>query len=280
MTTTDPEADLVLSDGDRGALGAFRSFHPAASGIHKVNIAIASVFTLLPAAGAVWFLVAALRQPGKGMWIGAALFGGLALLPAVGLVYLVLKLGWRLYLFENGFVFVRGSARVVVWDDVQSLYEQQDVVAGIRADRRLRFLLADGRRLNLDSSYRDYAAFARAVREGVARTVLRRAAEALPRGEAVAFGKLLLSKAGLAKPGGSLPWAEVHSIAIEPRVTGQVHAHGVVVYRRGPPGGGAREKAEWYMKLIPSFGNVDAFLQLASQFTRVGDSEHRPHPSG
>jgi len=273
MTTTEHASDLNLSESDRAALGAFRSFHPSASGIHKVNIAIASIFTLLPMVGTIWFLIQAVRQPGKGMAIGAAIFGALALLPAMGLIYLILKLSWRLYLFENGFVFVRGGNRIVLWRDIQSIYEQQEVVAGIKADRRLRFLLTDGRRLNIDSSYQDFAAFAQAVGEGVTRTVLGEAARLLPRGEAIAFGKLKLSQAGLEKPGDSLAWADVHSIAIEPRIDGQVHAHGVVVYKRNQQAGGSKEKVEWYMKLIPNFGNVEAFLRLASQFTRIGDAE-------
>lgn len=270
--STEPAADLTISTDDRAALGAFRSLHPAASGMHKVNIAIAAIFTLLPLAGAIWFLIAGLKAANQGLEIAAAVFGGVALLPGLGLLYLILKLRWRLCLFENGFVFSRGGNRVVLWDNVQSFYEQQDVVAGIRADRRLRFLLSDGRRLNLDSSYQDFAAFAQAVRNGVRAAVLRRAAEALPRGEAIAFGKLLLSKTGLEKPGDSLPWSEVQGIDVEPRVDGQVHAHAVIVYKRGLHGAGVQEKVEWYSKMIPSFGNVDAFFQLVRQFTRVGGS--------
>ncbi len=267
------EPDLALSDDDRAALGAFCSFHPAASGIHKVNLAIASVFTLLPGGGAIAFMVGALNNPGKGMWIGALIFGALALGPAIGVVYLLLKLRWRLYLFDNGFVFVRGSPRVVLWDNVQSFYEQQDVVAGIRADRWLRFLLNDGRRFTVDSSYKDFAAFAEAARKGVTQAVLRRAAQELPAGRSVAFGKLKLSQAGLEKEGEAIPWSAVDSIAFEPRVDGQVHAQAVVIYKRGLQSQGINEKVEWYMKMVPRFGNVDAFLRLASQFTRIGGPE-------
>jgi hypothetical protein len=267
------DSDLMLSDEDRAALGAFRSLHPAASGMHKVNIAIASVFTLLPGGGAIAFLIGALNNPGKGMGIGVMIFGALALGPAIGVVYLVLKLRWRLYLFDNGFVFARGANRVVKWDDVQSFYEQQDVVAGIRADRWLRFLLNDGRRLTVDSSYKDFAAFAEASRRGVTNAVLRRAAQELPVGRAITFGKLKLSQAGLEKEGDAISWAEVDGITFESRVDGQVHAQAVVIYKRGLQSGGLKEKVEWYMKMVPRFGNVDAFLHLASQFTRVGGPE-------
>jgi hypothetical protein len=273
MTKTDPDTDLMLSEADRAALGTFRSFHPAASGMHKVNIAIASAFTLLMLAGALWFLFAGLRSPGKGLEYGGLVFGGLALAPAAGLIYLILKLRWRLYLFDNGFVFSKGGNRVVRWDEIQSFYEQQDVVAGIKADQWLRFLLNDGRRLTIDSSYKDFAAFCQTVRERVTATVLARAAEALPKGQSIAFGKLLLSKAGLEKEGDSLAWADVHSIAIEPRIDGRIYTHGVIVYKRNPESNAGKEKMEWYMKLVPRFGNVDAFLQLASQFTNIAGPE-------
>jgi hypothetical protein len=272
MTNTEPD-DLTLSDSDRAALGAFRSFHPAASGMHKVNLAIASVFTALPLAGALWVLISALNNPGKGLEIVALIFGVIALLPGAGVVYLLLKLRWRLYLFENGFVFVRGSPRVVLWDSVQSFYEQQDVVAGMRADRWLRFLFHDGRRLTVDSSYKDFAAFTEAVRKGVTNAVLRRAAEELPAGRSIAFGKLKLSQAGLEKEGDAIPWSEVDGITFEARVDGQVHAQAVIIYKRGLQTGGLKERTQWYMKMVPRFGNVDAFLHLASQFTRVGGPE-------
>jgi hypothetical protein len=268
MTDTDHE-DLALSAGERAALGEFRSFHPAASGIHKVSIAIASIFTVLLMGGALWCLIEGLNQPGKGILGGAALFGGLGLLPAAALIYVLVKLRWRLYLFENGFVLVRGSNRVVLWDDVQSFYEEQLVVGGIKAERQLRFLLKDGRRVTVDNSYKDFPAFAEAVRQAVTEAVLSRAAEELPAGRAIAFGKLKLSQAGLEKEGDSLAWADVHSITIEPRIDGQVYTHGVVVYKRGPQSGKGKEKVEWYLKYVPSFGNVGAFLHLASRFTRV-----------
>jgi hypothetical protein len=269
VVTSSSNTDLPLSAEDRAALGAFRSLHPAASGMHKVNIVIAAIITVLLLGGAVASLIAALNAPGKGIEIAVAVCAALGLLAAVGLVYLLLKLRWRLYLFDKGFVFARGSNRVVLWKDVQSLYDQQDVVSGIRADRWLRLLLKDGRRLTLDSSYKEFVAFAAAAREGVTNEVLARAAEELPAGRALAFGKLMLSQSGLAKPGESLAWADVHNITIEPRADGQVHAYGVVVYKRGLQSPGLKEKVEWYVKLLPHFGNVDAFLRLASQFTSI-----------
>jgi hypothetical protein len=86
---------------------------------------------------------------------------------------------------------------------------------------------------------------------------------------------LKLSQAGLEKEGEAISWTDVHSIGIEPRFVGPGRAYGVVVYKRGLHSSGLKEKVEWYMKLIPRFGNVEAFLRLASQFTTVSGPEQR-----
>jgi hypothetical protein len=267
------EPNLALSEEERTALGQFRSFHPAASGIHKVNIAIAAVFTVLPLAGAVWFLIEMLKNPGKGNEIGVAIFGALALGPAIGVVYLVRKLSWKLCLFENGFVLVRGGNRIVHWQDVQAFYEEQTVVGGIKADRYLRLRMQDGRLLTLDSSYQDFPAFAAAVRDALTKAVLAHAAEELPAGRSVAFGKLMLTRSGLEKPGGTIAWNEVHFIQVEPRMDGQVIHHAVVVYQRSRQPKGPDDKVEWYKKFVRDFGNVGAFLRLAGEFTTVKGPE-------
>ena len=50
--------DLALSEADREALGTLQSVHPAASRLHKINIAIASVFTVVLVVPALAFLIA------------------------------------------------------------------------------------------------------------------------------------------------------------------------------------------------------------------------------
>jgi hypothetical protein len=259
MQATD-DSGLEISATDRAALGSFKSFHPAASGIHKVNIAIAAIFTVLLAGPAILFLVLELRNPGKGNIIGMAIFGAMALLPAIGLFVLIRKLRWSLYLFESGFVFARGSNRVVLWEDVKYFYEQQDVVAGIKADRWLRFVLSNGQRFTIDSSYKDFVAFNNAVRDGVTHAVLARAAAAFRKGQSIPFGKLAVSQTGLEKDGEVVQWGNVHSISIELRF----NAFAVVVFQGDP-----LAKVEWYARPIPQFANVNAFLVLARQFTTV-----------
>jgi hypothetical protein len=108
----DPEVNVSASD--RAALGSFRSIHPAGSSMHRTNITILSVFTLLLAGPAVACVIIALfRKPGTGFFITAAVLGVVALLPAVVLYLQIRKLRWRLYLFDNGFVFARGTDRAI-----------------------------------------------------------------------------------------------------------------------------------------------------------------------
>ena len=82
--------DLDLSDDDRDALGDPVSVHKAASRMHRVNIVIAGVFTaamFIPAVGCL--ILHFVGPPKNQIWIGAAIFGGIGLLPAVGLFFLL-----------------------------------------------------------------------------------------------------------------------------------------------------------------------------------------------
>lgn len=255
-----------LKERDATALGEFFSAHPAASGTHKVNIALASVFTLFPTFGAVAFLVEHLTgDPKSRMWIGAAAFGAVALVPAAGLARLLWKLRWKLFLYENGFVFARGRNRVVLWTDVKSMLEEQDVVAGIRADARLKFTFPDGGWLVIDSSYQNFDEFSAAVRSGVTRAVVARASAVIRTGEAFAFGKLKLSGNGLTYDGEELKWADVSEVAIENYGTG--YAISIYAKNKSPLVQGRGEP--WFSRAVTEFPNYPAFLELAGQVARV-----------
>ena len=97
--------------------------------------------------------------PGPGWLI---VFGGLALLPAIGVFFLARKLWWRLGLYENGFVLVRGRKHVVRWDDVRSVF-----AGGLNIDQEVEFILNDGKRLKVDNSFKYFDGFSEAARAGV-----------------------------------------------------------------------------------------------------------------
>src|SRR5262249_52861909 len=155
----------------------------------------------------------------------------------IGLILLIRKFSWGLYLFENGFVFAAGKDRVVLWDDVAQLFEKQDVVAGMRADKWLRLVLKDGSEVKMDSAYKDFSAFNEVLTNKVAEAVLQRAIAALSRDELVSFDKVTVSRSGLEKEEqkllgtsrDSIGWAELDSVAVELRQTGHAIANSIVI---------------------------------------------------
>ena len=259
------DSDLTLSQPDREKLGPLISVHPPASRMHKVNIAIASTFTVLFGVPAVWLLVVYLRGgPGNGAWIGAAVFGPLALATGFGAFSLIRKLGWKLYLYASGFVWQRGRTVVVTWDEVKSTIAQQDVMGGRKLDFWFRFILHDGTKFTIDSSYRDFDAFVAAALEGVDSALLRRAEAAFQSGDGIPFGKTVVTPNGLEREGQFLAWADVEKVTVETAGPNDM-ADSVIVYQRGKTGKAAR----WWVRLTTEFHNLDTFLTLCRRFTAV-----------
>jgi hypothetical protein len=260
----DAEADLSealsLSASDRLALGRWRSCHPTGSRMHKIGIGIAAVFTLVLGGAAVAALVALLTgPPGNGWGIGVGLFGALALLPGIALFFLIRRLRWRVFLFDKGFVLVKGGERVVLWTDVKSVFR-----GGTRLEPKLWLTLEDGGRITLDSAFQGFSALSATAEENVAGLVLAKGAAALSRGEAVSFGKMTLSKEGLENEGKPLAWPDVDNLAIEWRRSGNVVYTALVVFKKT-----SRGKAEWCAKRLDAFPNFKAFLHLAGRFTTI-----------
>ena len=253
------DSDLTLNQTDREKLGPLVSVHPPASRMHKVNIAIASTFTLAMGIPAVLFLVGRI-------WIGAAVFGPLALGLAFGLFFLVRKLFWKLYLYENGFVWKRGRSVVVPWDGVKATIAQQDVMGSKKFDFWFRFILKDGTKFTIDSSYQQFDAFVEAAQDGVNTAILNRADAVFPKGEGVEFGKTLVTANGLEREGRFLPWADVERVAVEMGVQND-YLYSVVVYEAGKTGKSAR----WWMRGTTDFHNLDTFLTLAKRYAKVED---------
>jgi hypothetical protein len=257
---TDLSEALTLSASDHHALGRWRSLHPTGSRIHKISIGIAAVFTLALGGAAVAALVALLtRPPGNGWAIGVGLFGALALLPGIALFFLIRRLRWRLFLFDNGFVLVKGGERVVLWTDVKSLFR-----GGTRLEPKLWLMLEDGGRITLDSAFQGFSTFSATAEENVTRLVLANGAAALSRGQAVSFGRMTLSQEGLENEGKPLAWPDIDRLAIEWRRSGNVVYTALVVFKKT-----SRGKVEWCARRLDAFPNFKAFLQLAGRFTTI-----------
>ncbi|MCI0379919.1 MAG: hypothetical protein L0215_20240 [Gemmataceae bacterium] len=255
--------DLDLDAHERKALGVFESVHAAAaSRMHKWNIAIASIFSVLLLVPGLWLLVWGLFvKRGAGIEYAGLAFGGLGIPCVIGVLFLVRRLKWKLYLFDNGFVWDRGKLRLILWKDVKYLSESKHLLGGRAADYQLRFVTNDEARFTIDSSYRDFEQFADAVRVGVTLTVFERAKKAFASGESIPFGKLHMSKEGFEKDGETLAWKDIARMGVE-----GTELFAVSIYRREK---GKTEPTRWYFKDVPDFANFDAFLKLAAKFTKV-----------
>jgi hypothetical protein len=221
---------------------------------------IAAVFTLALGGAAVAALVALLtRPPGNGWGIGVGLFGALTLLPGIALFFLIRRLRWRLFLFDNGFVLVKGGERVVLWTDVKSFFR-----GGTRLEPKLWLTLEDGGRITLDSAFQGFSTFSATAEESVTRLALANGAAALSRGQAVSFGRMTLSQEGLENEGKPLAWPDVDRLAIEWRRSGNVVYTALVVFKKT-----SRGKVEWYARRLDAFPNFKAFVQLAGRFTTI-----------
>jgi hypothetical protein len=300
MTRSYDPNDLPLSPGDRDKLGAYRAAHPGGSGILKTHAAIAAATVVLGLVPAAFFLVLGFKAPGKQLEVGGYICGAVTLLPVVWLFFIVRKFGWCLYLFENGFVLSRGSCRAVLWEDVSTIFDRQEVVFGARAERRIRLRLADGSDLAVENTYREFGPFADSVQGAVRAAILKRCHETLRKGESVPFGHLALSARGLWKDGKYNPvvradrpdappasargdsealWPRVHGVSVEPAVNKYVggRMYAVVIHVRGQRDGSGLE--EWFIQPVPVFPNVQVFLQLAGQFTTVSTRDGPCPPS-
>jgi hypothetical protein len=120
--------------------------------------------------------------------------------------------------------------------------------------------LLDERLVVLDANLRDHHALGTAAREGVTRAVLARAADQLERGEEVPFGPLKVSRDGLSNEKEQIGWDEVSELGVVLNFSGS--GYKVEVRKEGA-------KLAWFSRPYIDFPNAEAFLELASRFTRV-----------
>lgn len=251
----------ALTPAEVASLGEFQLELRTGSQSHKVNLAITGVFTLLLGAAAVWLGIDALTgEPGRGIGGAALLFGGLAILPAAGLIWLALKLRWRLALFQNGFVQLKHGRQLVLWKDVESLF-----LGGINIDQKIVFQLTSGARITADNSYRDYSRFADEAREVLGKQITERSLATLGSQEAVTFGRWKIRSSGIEEKGKSpLAWKQVERISLDERVDGQVIYHALALWTK--PAGSA-EPIEWSSERVSNIPNFDALINLLRHLT-------------
>jgi hypothetical protein len=241
------------SDAARQSLGPLVSEH--GPGLERrLKVITCGVFTVLLATAAVWVAVSGTIVGG---WIALAL-ALLALLAAAGLFILARQMKWRALLHRDGLVLERnGPPEVLPWSGVKYCIERN-----VNGHYSVRLRLMDERLVFLDANLRDHHALGAATREGVTRAVLARAAGQLQRGEEVPFGPLKVSRDGLNNSKEQIRWNEVSELGVFLNSTGS--GYKVVVRKQG---------ANWFSRPYIDFPNAEAYLELASRFTKVSRPE-------
>jgi hypothetical protein len=180
----------------------------------------------------------------------------LTLPTAAGLFILARQLKWRALLHRDGLVLERnGPPEVLPWSDVKYCLERN-----VNGHYSVRLRLLDERLVFLDANLRDHHALGTAVRQGVTRAVLARAAGQLERGEEVPFGPLKVSRDWLSNGKEQIGWDEVSELGVVLNFSGS--GYKVEVRKEGA-------KLAWFSRPYIDFPNAEAFLELASRFTKV-----------
>jgi hypothetical protein len=255
--------DLDLDAAELRRLGPLVSEHPASSRMHKANLIAGICFMVVLGGAAIASLLFYLSSPnGRGFqWVALGL-GAVAAAITVAVVFLIRKLKWRVHLHENGVALDRsGQIDVVPWAEVKHFYQREVFANGVR-EVYLHLYTDDGRKIPIDTIYRDIDDLTGAIRTGVTQAVLNRAAGLLKRGEEVDFGELALSTTGLRQGASELRWNEVAGIDL---------GHNGVAYTIDVRKNG--KKLAWYSRVFVKFPNGDAFMKLAERFTKVTTAE-------
>jgi hypothetical protein len=239
------------SDAARQPLGPLVSEHGA--GLErKLRVIACGVLTVLLVVGAVW---AALSGAAGMGWV-ALVLALLTPLPAIGLVIFIRRLKWRALVHQGGLVLERGGPpEVLPWSDVKYIKERN-----VNGHYSVRLQLLDDRLITLDALFRGHHALGAAVRERVTGAVLARAADQLRRGDEVSFGPLKVSRQGLSNEKEQIGWDEVSALGVVLNFSGS--GYKVEVRKQGAT-------AAWFSRPYIDFPNAAAFLEVASQFTKV-----------
>jgi hypothetical protein len=233
------------------SLGPLVSEHPA--GLEqRVGVILCAVFTVLLPAGAIWAAVSNIQGMG---WV-ALVLAVLTIFPAAGLFILRRRLKWRALLHREGLVLERnGPPEILPWSDVKYCTERN-----VNGHYSVRLRLMDQRLIILDANFKGHHALGGAVREAVTRTVLARAAGQMEKGEEVPFGPLTVSRDGLSNGKERIGWDEVSELGVVRNFSGS--GYKVEVQKKGAT-------LAWFSRPTIDFPNAEAFLELASRFTKV-----------
>jgi hypothetical protein len=253
-------------------LGKLVSEHPTLSQKHLETLVAALGFFFLPLGGGIGALsgTSSSSDPaGYFRYLGLLLLA-ISLVGLGAVAYTLRPIRWRVALHEKGFVFYRGGqAEIVPFGDVQEALESARFRDG-KIEKSLRLRTQDGKSYHFDAYFQGVNDLCDAVSHGVTTAVLARAAEALDHGDEVEFGRIFLSPRGLrlrddvVRVTGSreIKWDDIECIRVG--AYRDFQNSGTSIEIRTP-----NAMTAWYWEKFTSLPNAEAFLELASRYTRV-----------
>jgi len=121
--------------------------------------------------------------------------------------------------FANGYIeFAKSGPVAYRWDQMQTVHQEITTVYvnGINTGTKYIYKIAmtDGRQVRLHSDRTDMVTFGPLIQQSVAAVQVPQVVEALRAGQAVPFGDIEVTPAGVRTRKGDLPWAEVRNVRL------------------------------------------------------------------
>ncbi len=150
----------------------------------------------------------------------ALLFAGIGLVYAVpGALWLVgtiRKRDLRVAVSPEGFSYTKaGRTDFIHWDDIAVVRQAITRVQHSFTVRSCKVQLHDGRRITFNNALYNVGQLINTVQQEVTPRILARARQDYEAGQAVPFGKLSISQAGISKGGKTLPWNQVERVTVD-----------------------------------------------------------------
>lgn len=195
-----------------------------------------------------------------GFYIGAFILLGMTGLLLTGWGIALAAIGWRVLLFENGFLFrKRSSARWVGWADVAEYYQVHVFLHGVSTGNRLYVHLRSGRKVSIEGIFKDVNVVVENIKAAMIPHLTRDAEDRLSRDVLLDFRHVELGRDGLHTSSEIIPWMDVHRVAVEDHKGVDFH---VVVEV-------ASKNPEWLSVPVNAFPSVEVFLRLADTLMKA-----------
>jgi hypothetical protein len=126
------------------------------------------------------------------------------------------KRGLRVLVFPEGLAYTRrGKTDVIHWDDVATVLQAITRMQHTFTVRKCTVQLQDGSKYTFNNTLRNVEQLINTIQQQITPRILERVDEAYEAGQAVPFGKLSISQAGISKGSKTLPWDQVKRVTVD-----------------------------------------------------------------